>query len=80
MAAARGRHGVAGAGCRDSIAIVAAPNIEPTARYARTMPDILNVILQNGLVIGLAVVGGWFVYKNIRRQLKSEDTTSNDRK
>lgn len=44
------------------------------------MPDILNVILQNGLVIGLAVVGGWFVYKNIRRQLKSEDTTSNDRK
>lgn len=66
---------------RAAIALpLAAPNIEPTARYARTMPDILNVILQNGLVIGLAVVGGWFVYKNIRRQLKSEDTTSNDRK
>jgi hypothetical protein len=44
------------------------------------MPDVLYALLQNGIVLGFAVVVGWLMIKNIRGQMKGEDTTSDDKK
>ena len=43
------------------------------------MPDILFAILQNGIVVGFAIVAGWLMIKNIAWQMESEDTTRVDK-
>jgi hypothetical protein len=44
------------------------------------MPNILYAILQNGIIVGFALIGGWLMVKNIRRQMQSEDTERDDKK
>ena len=43
------------------------------------MDGILSAIFQNIFVIGLASVGGWLIFKNIRQQMESEDTDARDK-
>lgn len=43
------------------------------------MPDILYAIVQNGTIVAFAIVAGWLMMKNVRRQMESEDTTRGDK-